>query len=129
MQSWTERHDEIARVAQRQLFFVGGAPRSGTTWLQQILNAHPDVSCHGEGLFQKELAGPLEHMMAERGRALRAKNTHVFRHTGGYPLPPSDDTEFMLGTAILLALHQQAPGNPIGRSARRRRRTSSYSHG
>ena len=110
MRSWAERQEEIASLATLQLFFVGGAPRSGTTWLQQILDCHPDVSCRGEGLFQKELAVPLERMMAERGRALEAKNTRVFRHSGGYPLPAPDDAEFMLGTAILLALHQQSAG-------------------
>lgn len=110
MQSWAQRQTEIARLAERQLFFIGGAPRSGTTWLQQILDAHPDISCHGEGLFQRELAMPLERMMAERGQALEAKNTRVFRHAAGYPLPAAGDTEFMLGTAILLALHQQSAG-------------------
>ena len=110
MRSWTERQEEIGRLPERQLFFVGGAPRSGTTWLQWILDAHPDVSCQGEGLFDKDLAAPLEHLMAERGRALDAKNTRVFGHTGGYPLPEPDDTEFLLGTAILLALHRQSAG-------------------
>jgi hypothetical protein len=110
LRSWTERQTEIARLAERQLFFIGGAPRSGTTWLQRILNAHPDISCHGEGLFQRELATPLERMMADRSGALQAKNTRVFGHVGGYPLPAADDTEFILGTAILLALHQQSAG-------------------
>jgi len=38
---------------QPKLFFVLGAPKSGTTWLQHILNAHPNVSCRGEGMFHK----------------------------------------------------------------------------
>jgi Sulfotransferase family len=110
--SWTEAHTELARFAQqRQLFFVGGAPRSGTTWLQQILDSHPEVSCRGEGLFSKELAVPLERMMAQRRKALEAKNTGLFGHTGGYPLPVEDDTEFIVGTGILLALRQQTGGH------------------
>ena len=110
MPSWIELQDEIAALARKQLFFIGGAPRSGTTWVQQILDHHPEVSCHGEGLFQKQLADPLEALMTRRAEALTAKNTGLFGHTGGYPLPAADDVEFLLGTAILLALRQQSAG-------------------
>jgi Sulfotransferase family len=110
LRSWTEQQDDIATLARKQLFFVGGAPRSGTTWVQQILDSHPEVSCRGEGLFQKHLAEPLEAMMAKRREVLEGKNTGLFGHTGGYPLPAPDDVEFLLGTAILLALRQQGIG-------------------
>jgi hypothetical protein len=110
LQSWSERQNEITDIAQRQLFFVGGAPRSGTTWLQQMLDSHPDVSCRGEGLFLQQLASPMERLVSERGRALEAKNTRIFRHTGGYPLPNADDAEFLTATAILLALRRQCEG-------------------
>lgn len=109
-QSWAEHQADIAQLAQRQLFFVGGAPRSGTTWLQQMLDAHPDISCQGEALFWKQLAVPLQDLMAQRSQALQAKNTTIFRHTGGYALPAPDDTEFLLGTAILLAFRRQLAG-------------------
>jgi hypothetical protein len=110
MRSWTEHLKEISSLAESQLFFVGGAPRSGTTWLQYLLDSHPEVSCRGEGLFQMQLAKPLEAMMAERSQALTAKNRAVFRHSDGYPLPNPDNVEFLLGTAILLALHHQSAG-------------------
>lgn len=32
-------------------FFVVGHGRSGTTWLEMILNSHPEVLCKGEGMF------------------------------------------------------------------------------
>jgi hypothetical protein len=38
---------------QPKLFFVIGVPKSGTTWLQLLLNAHPNICCHPEGLFQR----------------------------------------------------------------------------
>jgi hypothetical protein len=108
--SWTESLDEIAAVASKQLFFIGGAPRSGTTWVQQILDLHPEISCRGEALFHKHLAEPLEAMITGRKEALTAKNSSLFRHTGGYPLPEPDDVEFLLGTAILTSLRQQSAG-------------------
>ncbi len=108
LKSWEEINERMSAMARRQLFFIGGAPRSGTTWLQQILDSHPDASCKGEGLFAKDLYAPLEAAMAERSRALQSKNHDLFQHTGGYPLPRTEDTEFLAGTAILLALSQQA---------------------
>jgi hypothetical protein len=60
--------------------FVVGAPRSGTTLLQLILNAHPDVAIHGEIHFfdavlqlKREIPdlarpGALDHFFRELGR-------------------------------------------------------------
>ena len=107
---WNGLETEIADLARRQLFFVGGAPRSGTTWLQQMLDGHPDVSCRGEGLFAKLLAAPLDQAMDQRRAALAEKNATLFRHTGGYPLPDSEDTGMLIRTAILLALRRQSDG-------------------
>jgi hypothetical protein len=108
LKSWDETSRRLSAVLDRQLFFIGGAPRSGTTWLQQIIDSHPNASCKGEGLFAKELYPLLEGAMAQRGKALQAKNQALFQHTGGYPLPTSEDSEFLAGTAILLALSRQA---------------------
>lgn len=33
------------------VFFVVGNGRSGTTWLQTVLNSHPEILCRGEGWF------------------------------------------------------------------------------
>lgn len=33
------------------VFFMVGRGRSGTTWLQNTLNAHPEILCKGEGRF------------------------------------------------------------------------------
>lgn len=41
------------------LFFVCGAPKSGTTWLQRILDAHPEVCCSGEGHFISRFSVPV----------------------------------------------------------------------
>jgi hypothetical protein len=115
--SWTETEQSLARAARRQIFFVGGAPRSGTTWLQRMLDAHPDVSCGGEGHFGKELAEPLDALVGRRRQALQAKNEQIFRHTGGYALPTEAEAEaeadHLLGTGILLALERQRAGRPV----------------
>jgi hypothetical protein len=121
--SWIDRQEALLRLARRQLFFVGGAPRSGTTWLQHVLDSHPAVSCRGEGLFQQALADKLQAAMTERRRVLEVKNTRLFRHSGGYPLPGAEDVEALLGWRW----RGRASGATARRWARRRRRTSSPS--
>jgi hypothetical protein len=110
LSSWSETSARLSVLLERQIFFIGGAPRSGTTWLQQMLDSHPNASCKGEGLFSKDLFPHLESLMVERRKALTDKNQQLFRHTGGYPMPPSDVADFLAGSVILLALSQQAPG-------------------
>ena len=109
--AWIDHHRQLADIASRQLFFVGGAPRSGTTWVQELLDLHPAVSCRGEALFQQDLARPLDTVLRAHKLAIDRKNTTTFRHAKGYPLPTEDDADVMLGTAILLAFQRQSGGH------------------
>ncbi|NQW09994.1 MAG: sulfotransferase [Alphaproteobacteria bacterium] len=59
----TDLDATIRRLEDVPVFFVGGLPRSGTTWVQQMLNAHPQVLCVGESHFFNDL-------MAGIGRAV-----------------------------------------------------------
>jgi hypothetical protein len=38
-------------AAATPVFFVIGQKKSGTTWLQKMLDAHPEIVCDGEGRF------------------------------------------------------------------------------
>jgi len=53
-----------------EFFFVCGAPKSGTTWLQRILDAHPEVACSGEGHFVTRFSAPLAKVMNTYNRGL-----------------------------------------------------------
>lgn len=114
--SWQERMAALQETARRQIFFIGGAPRSGTTWLGGLLDSHPEISCEGEGLFWQNLATPLDALVTERGRAIAEKNQTLFRHTGGYRLPGGGDADTLLGTGVLMALSQQAAAKPGARA-------------
>jgi len=110
LRSWIDHQAELAQLAKSQLFFIGGAPRSGTTWLTHLLNSHPDVRCGGEGLLHKHLAEPMQHLISERRKAIEAKNTSLFKETGGFPLPTEEDQEVLMATGIMLALAQLSDG-------------------
>jgi hypothetical protein len=57
-------HDALqasAAVSRRDVFFVIGCQKSGTTWVEQLLDHHRSVCCRGEGHIS-DVAGPLmEH--------------------------------------------------------------------
>ncbi|MHC4949151.1 MAG: sulfotransferase family protein [Planctomycetota bacterium] len=56
--------DHAAAVAARQVLFVVGCQKSGTTWLQRLLDAHPAVRCDGEGHFS-DVLGPLVQLAVQ----------------------------------------------------------------
>ncbi len=49
-----------------RFFFVVGRAKSGTTWLERTLDAHPEILCRGEGRF----FGREQPLGAARGRSL-----------------------------------------------------------
>jgi hypothetical protein len=50
-QEYLRLQGQTAALLTRPLFFVCGAPKSGTTWLQRLIDAHPEALCGGEGHF------------------------------------------------------------------------------
>ncbi|WPZ36173.1 sulfotransferase [Thalassobaculum sp. OXR-137] len=53
----------IRRLYDMPVFFVAGLPRSGTTWLQQMLNAHPQLLCLGESHFINDMVPGLYNVL------------------------------------------------------------------
>jgi tetratricopeptide (TPR) repeat protein len=48
LRTWSREFPEKSRAAIPRLAFLGGHPRSGTTLLEQVLGAHPDVAALDE---------------------------------------------------------------------------------
>ncbi len=63
--------DASEALATRQIFFVVGCQKSGTTWVQHLLDGHPNVACHGEGHFTDllltDLSSLFERYLASDG--------------------------------------------------------------
>jgi hypothetical protein len=58
-------HDALkvsADLGRRDVFFVIGCQKSGTTWVERLLDHHPNVCCRGEGHFSDVIAPMLEQM-------------------------------------------------------------------
>ena len=72
-------HQRVANALGRTVFFVVGCGKSGTTWTQNLLDAHPQIICRGQMWITQRL-------MADIGRALEGYNRYnERRHRGVYP--------------------------------------------
>ena len=115
---WAGRQAALATVAAKQLFFIGASPRSGTTWLQLLLDAHPEISCRGEAHFGDSFALALRKAAAEHNKLLDHKNRLLLSEVGGYPLLGLPELRHLLATAVLLGLERQTVGRPRCRAVR-----------
>jgi len=84
-----------------EFFFVLGAPKSGTTWLQKALNAHSQVVCVGEGHFVDKfvsLVGPALKQYFDH-QAVVARN--VYEGNAGYRHDRQASIEFLAKAFVL----------------------------
>lgn len=93
------------------LFFVCGAPKSGTTWLQRILDAHPEISCSGEGHFIERFTIPAAKVVNAYNQQLSLEADQVYEGKPVYQ--PIEQAEFdeVARTFILNRLRSR-PADP-----------------
>ncbi len=64
--------DSLPRV------FIVGCQKSGTSWMQALLDAHPQVCCRGEACFGTFLAGPVSQALGQYNQMQRAGEINRF---------------------------------------------------
>jgi hypothetical protein len=101
-------HAAIAALRQKQIFFVGGSPKSGTTWLQLLLDAHPSVSCSGEGHFPDQLCRVLKQALDQHDQAIATNNKQVFNEIQEYQRLTQDDVLYIYASCIAVFLVKQS---------------------
>jgi len=80
------------------VFFVCGAPKSGTTWLQRILDAHPEVCCSGEGHFISRFTAPLAVAVNNYNKGLALETEQVYEGRPYYqPIGQAEFDELAAG--------------------------------
>lgn len=104
----TALHDTVADLFRRQIFFIGGAARSGTTWLQLMLNAHPGVRCRGEGHFCDSLLPLLDQALSRHNALVHTKNATLFQNLEPFPRIVSAQGQYLLAATIALMLAEGA---------------------
>lgn len=46
-----EELDQLTQTLDKQLFFIASCSKSGSTWLQHVLDGHPAIACYGEAFL------------------------------------------------------------------------------
>jgi hypothetical protein len=91
-----------------QVFFVSGSAKSGTTWMQLLLDEHPRVSCLGEAFFAAKLIPNLANAFDDYTKFLASKNSEGIGERQGYPLPEYEDQLFSIRMVVDFLLHKNA---------------------
>ncbi|MDP6819073.1 MAG: sulfotransferase [Alphaproteobacteria bacterium] len=90
----------------KPLFFVCGALKSGTTWLQLMLDAHPEIACRGEGHLVNFLLPGLGEALHKYNNKIRFKNKNIFNEIEGFPRFAVPHHYALLQSAVGLLLAQ-----------------------
>ncbi len=110
MSHYRETQKAIERVFEKQIFFVVGRSKSWTTWLQFLLDAHPQICCKGEGHFADVLY-PLLGNAFQRYNKQSSSRSGLFEKSGlkgNFPTYNREHLHYMLRTAIGLLFVQWA---------------------
>lgn len=98
----------VSEALNKPLFFIGGQGKSGTTWLQLLLNSHPHIACHGEGHFTDVLA-PKLHEAANMYNSFLEQNNRLFSEIQHYPLLKGNHLLYIFRHTVGIQLSQH-PG-------------------
>jgi hypothetical protein len=101
-------HAAVLELRKKTIFFIGGTAKSGTTWLQLLLNAHPAISCSGEGHFINHLAPLIKSAFEQHCDLIDKKNTSIFREIEGYREIKNEDFLYILTSCISVFLIAQS---------------------
>lgn len=118
-----EVNRNVEDILSRQLFFIAATEKSGTTWMQLMLDGHPEIACRGEGQFVSKLAGCLGGGLKEYSTFIEGLNKNVFSETDGFPTFDREDLSHLIrmSAGMLLskynidenvrAVGEKTPGN------------------
>jgi len=93
-------------------FFLCGPPKSGTTWLQLMLDAHPAVNCAGEGHITDWVIAPLRKILMGYNDQLEQNNALIYREKashGGFSERDFNDIARFIVAQRFAKLHARKP--------------------
>ncbi|MGO1118047.1 sulfotransferase family protein [Rhodovibrionaceae bacterium A322] len=112
-QQYRQQAEAIQALREKQLFFVMGAPKSGTTWLQRLLDSHPEVLCSGEGHFADTFAAKLSKLYEEYNNQQGIVRRQVYDDKPYYSPANAQSFNFLMISFISMMLGQREIGPEI----------------
>ena len=115
MEKYLKNHERLARLLDRGIVFVVGATRWGTAWVQQCLDAHPEIRCKGEGHFTDVLFPMLAKVFDDYNAEAETVGNRLQKaglpgNAAGFTF---EDVDHMMTTAIGLALDRWTDGAEV----------------
>ena len=102
-----------ASGSDRQVFFIGGSPKSGTTWLQLLLDRHPEVACAGETHFLDQFVPNVGKAITDHQAYVEWVNESVFTDLNCCPSLGGGQLIALLSYAFVLMLEPKIDGKRI----------------
>ncbi len=95
--------ERLQELNEKQLFFVVGASKSGTTWLQLLPDGHPAICSRGEGHFMDNLVPNLSKAIIGFNQlsAERNERAGALGWQAHCPILDGNDLSLLAQTAIL----------------------------
>jgi hypothetical protein len=95
-------HGRLARVFEKPLVLVTGATRWGTAWVQQCLDAHPQVCCKGEAHFTDSLFPLLAKAFDDYNAGAEAVGNRLLKaglagNAAGFMV---EDVDYLMASAV-----------------------------
>ena len=95
-----------------QIFFIVGAQKSGTTWLQRSLNSMEGVHCLGEGHFIDQLVQPFAEAVRSYNQTMQLISERVYGGEGFYDTIPIPEFLQVMRDWILGMLLRNVDSDP-----------------
>jgi hypothetical protein len=97
----------INKILEKDIFFIIGTMKSGTTWLQKALDGHPDICCNGESHLFNLLAPNISKLLTNHNKIIRAKNNMLYQKDIGYPYFINIHGKYLFISAICMLFDAQ----------------------
>lgn len=72
-----QRHDKVGEILSKQIFFVVGCQKSGTTWVQRLLDGHGQIICRGEAAFAQVFIPNLQNIHKQFNQQQQYRNAQL----------------------------------------------------
>ncbi len=101
------RSARINELFKHDLFFISGAPKSGTTWFQRLLDTHPEIVCSGEGHFAESLLKPFNKLAHQYNEQQKISAKRVYEDKPYYQGLKSQEIDFICRTIVGAIMSQR----------------------
>lgn len=105
--------EKVRHVAGKNIFFIAGTEKSGTTWLQMLLDQHPQAACKGEGQIATKLWPTIRKALDEYSLFIGELNQKVFKEVDQFPVFHEQSIRAIQTFSAALLLSEYGDGEDI----------------